>query len=538
MGQALRQKMKALLSFRPLFLIILSFLIVALGQPAKSELLSILASCIGFALFWKGALGVKHLFWLATAWFGAVQAVQLSWLTSTTYMGPGILVVYALLVVALGLQFGCITYLLKAPLTWLRVLGIAGMWVWMEWLRGLPLTGFLWNPVGLSLAGNPWSIQMASLFGIYGLSFWVILTNVAFLKTRRAFLVLALFPYAFGFLHQAFWSKSVSNSLPLSVALVQTALRNEQKDYDRSQPKAFISPFYQWERILWSLHNAGASEYDLIVLPEAALPFGSYREVYPKTTVQEVWESCFGKGSQVDFPIVLSEKVSNSFWAQSLANHFGAEVVIGLDSTDASGKYNAAFHFSPRKEIVSRYEKQMLVPVGEYVPFKEWKSVARFLSNQFGIEDSFDVGKGPIIFHGKAPLGVCICSEEIYSQLIRGVRMAGAELLVNVTNDSWFPKTQLPKIHFLHGQVRAAENGMGVVRACNTGMTGAIDRFGRVIDVLAVSEETPGVLTVQVNPESHPTAYLLWGDGAILGLSLAFALTLLRKRLPEYIPLN
>ncbi|HEY4255561.1 MAG TPA: apolipoprotein N-acyltransferase [Chlamydiales bacterium] len=516
-------------------MILASFFVVAFGHPTNSRWLSAVAACLGYALFWKGALEVRRPFWLAALWFGAVQAVQLSWLTSTVYMGSGILVVYAFLVIALGLQFGWMTHLLKQPLTWLRILGAAGFWVWMEWVRLLPFTGFPWNPVGLSLASHPWSIQWASLFGVYGLSFWVILTNLSFLKNPKIFAVMALVPYAFGVLHQTYWSQKNSNIPPLQVALVQTALRNEQKDYDRSQPKEFISPFHQWERILWSLRDTKVSQYDLIVLPEAALPFGNHREVYLKETVQEVWESCFGK--TIDFSLVLTNKVSNSFWAQSLANHFGAEVVIGLDSVDSSGKYNAAFHFVPRKESVGRYEKRMLVPVGEYVPLKEWKVVASFLSKEFGIEDSFDVGKGPKVFTGKTGLGVCICSEEIYGELIRGVRKAGAELLVNVTNDSWFPKTQLPNVHFLHGQVRAAENGVGVVRACNTGVTGAIDRFGRVIDVLGVSEETAGVLTVQVIPESHPTAYTFWGDTAILLLSTIF-IVCLRKRLPEYIPLN
>ncbi len=516
-------------------LVLVSFFVVALGQPMRSEMLSMVASCLGFALFWYGVRGRKHVFWTAALWFGAVQAVQLWWLTDTTYMGLGILGVYGFLVVALGLQFGVLTWWIQRPLAWIQVLGAAGLWVWMEWMRLLPLTGFPWNPVGLSLAGNNWSVQFAALFGVYGLSFWVLLTNLAALKHRVAWAVLAITPYAFGLVHQMYWEHKALPTHNLSVALVQTGLRNEQKDYFRSHPEAFVSPFHQWEQILWNLR--AEPKPDLIVLPEAALPFGSTREVYALETVRQVWDNCFGLGAS-DAISSETKKVSNSFWAQQVANRFDSEVVVGLDAADSTGKYNAAFHFLPAAKSGDRYEKRMLVPVGEYVPFQEWKFVSSFLAEQFGIEESFDVGQQAKVFSGKIPLGINICSEEIYGHLIRDVKQAGAQLLVNVTNDAWFPNTNLPELHFLHGRVRAAENGVGVVRACNTGVTGVIDRFGRVEAVL--HGKTSGVLTVQLQPNTHITLYSLFGDTLICTFAAIFFLAALclRKRLPEYRSVN
>jgi len=503
-------------------LFLLSFFIVAFGQPMRSGMLSALASCLGYALFWAR----NKSFWRAVVWFGAVQAVQLSWLMETTYMGLGILGVYGFLVVALGLQFGLLTKTLQQPLTWPRMLGAAGLWVWLEWIRLLPLTGFPWNPAGLSLAGNSFSIQFAALFGVYGLSFWVMLTNLAALKHRLSWAVLALTPYAFGLLHQTYWDTSATEHL--SVALVQTGLRNEQKDYFPSNPEAFVSPLHQWERIL-----TGLTPHDLIVLPEAALPFGSTREVYPAEMVRQVWEKCFGE--QLFVP---SKKVSNLFWAKQMASRFGAEVIVGMDAGDKKGKYNAAFHCPPKTDNETlRYDKRMLVPVGEYVPFSTWPFVASFVAEQFGIEQSFTPGTESKIFPGKIPLGITICSEEIYSHLVRDTRRAGAELLVNITNDGWFPGTRLPQLHCLHGQLRAAENGVGLVRACNTGVTAVIDRFGSVRTKLSVPEFTSGVLSAHVPVQSHTTLYTLCGDHLLLALSALFLFGL-RKRLPEYRSVN
>ena len=74
-----------------------------------------------------------------------------------------------------------------------------------------------------------------------------------------------------------------------------------------------------------------------------------------------------------------------------------------------------------------------------------------------------------------------ICMEEMYSFIVRGGRLLNADLLLNITNDGWYPNSRLPKQHFDHGRIRAVENGLPLVRACNTGVTGAVDALGREI---------------------------------------------------------
>lgn len=198
-------------TYRQTVLFFVSLLIVGLGQPVWSGVCAILAACCGFALFWVSLNPVVSLhkrFWLATAWFTAVQLIQLSWLPSHPYLY--IYAVYFLLAMAMGIQFGLLSmglrYFQQRGLIFL--LGLSGFWVLMEWMRLFVLSGLPFNPVGLSLSAYLYPLQTASLAGIYGLSFLVILTNLLALRawTRRPFsfkpvllwALVAAAPYFFG----------------------------------------------------------------------------------------------------------------------------------------------------------------------------------------------------------------------------------------------------------------------------------------------------------------------------------------------------
>ncbi len=510
----------------------LSFLIVAFGAPSLSWGLSMAAASFGYALFWHTFRGK---FWIGVAWFTAVQAVQLNWLASTHYMGPLIVVVYAFVSFAIGVQFGCLTFLAKGPLGWRQMAGLSGFWVLMEWIRLFFLSGFTWNPIGLSLAANDYSIQFSSLFGVYGHCFWVIFTNLIALKDKRLWVCVALLPYIFGYCHQTFWESRLAKEMPLSVALVQTALRPEQRDLTRGKREAHIHPLLQWDRILSYFKEA---QYDLIVFPEGALPGGVKRPIYPLAHVHKIW-SKFSDLSHfpVDGPLYSQELYgTNALWLQSLSNHFGSDVIVGLDDGESGAMYNAAFHFVPGGDALNRYEKQILIPVGEYVPLS---FLNQFFYEQFGIAGSFDSGKKTTLFAGKVPMGISICLEETYGELVRDARKKGAKLFVNITNDVWFPQTRLPWHHFDHGRLRAAENGVYLLRSCNTGVTAVINCFGKSEAQFPVSDTEGGILSAKVTAASYPTLYTFWGDAPILLLSLflvglGLIQSIVKKKLLEY----
>jgi apolipoprotein N-acyltransferase len=127
-------------------------------------------------------------------------------------------------------------------------------------------------------------------------------------------------------------------------------------------------------------------------------------------------------------------------------------------------------------------------------------------------------------FTGPIPTGVSICLEETYSHLIRELRLNGARLFVNISNDVWFPRSRLPEHHFQHGRIRAAENGVCLLRSCNTGITGAVDCCGRVVEVLPSSEEKVSVLHLNLPLRCFNTLYTWWGDNAVLWVSVCFVL--------------
>lgn len=529
-----------------------SFLIVAFGQPGWLPWLGPIAAACGFALFWYGAQGERR-FYKATLWFAAVQLVQLSWMTSIEYQGVYILGVYLFLALALGLQFGLVTLLIpkERGMRFFEMLTLASFWTLMEWARFYFLCGLSFNLVGISLTSYLPSMQLASLWGVLGLSFWVMLTNAALYNffrervRRKAIFSLGLccFPYLFGIIHLAYHARMPSSKL--SVALVQTGLLPSEKIPMGGRTKDFLSPWEQWRRILKFLKEERKEKFDLIVLPEAALPFSAKEPLYPLDDAVRVLERELGARF---FPPLLApyaEKreaagkerwlVSNLFWAQAIATHFDAEVVIGLDDREAALKenYNAAFHLLPSKLSYQRYEKQILLPLAEYAPF-DW---CLPYIQKYGISEFFTKGKESKVFCGARPIALSICYEETFPHLMRFARTKGASLFVNVTNDNYYPFSRLPRQHFDHARLRTVENGVPLVRACNTGITAAIDSLGRVKGKLeeldAHKKLQAGVVALELPLYHYKTLYTYWGDGCLLTicfLCLAFSFLFKIKR--------
>jgi apolipoprotein N-acyltransferase len=120
---------------------------------------------------------------------------------------------------------------------------------------------------------------------------------------------------------------------------------------------------------------------------------------------------------------------------------------------------------------------------------------------------------------------------------MRVSRTKGASLFINLTNDNYYPFSRLPKQHFDHARLRTVENGVPLVRACNTGITAAIDSLGRVKGELEELDGNKklqaGVLALSLPLYHYKTLYTYWGDGCLLAicfLSLAFSFLFKIKR--------
>jgi apolipoprotein N-acyltransferase len=525
---------------------LLSVAVVALGQPARTGWLGVFAATIGFMLFLASLsadLSKRRRFIISTVWFTAVQLIQLSWMTSIEFQGYYILFIYFFLCLAMGLQFGFLTLLIPVAerIPAMRLLAIAALWTLFEWARLFLMCGFTWTPVGLALAGNVYSLQFASLFGIFGLSFWVILTNLSALnvwnskrrvKPAVAWLCVAGAPYLFGAAQLAYHlPKSHPQEQTMHAALVQTNLLPSEKIPYPLRTHEHISAFIQWDEIIRQLKNYFSKKWELIVLPEAALPFPSDHMVYPLDAVRGLLINRLGTGVLPYFPPLRApyaeEKeagnyVSNLFWCQTLCNYFKAEFLVGLDHVDKTNKknYNSAFYLQPGNGDIQRYDKRVLLPMAEYLPWDILKS----FSQRYGIFDFFTPGQRAKVFEipGKVPgkamrkkiFSPSICYEETFSGIMREGRVRGADLFVNMTNDNYYPASSLHEQHLSHATLRAVENGIPLIRSCNSGVSAAIDCFGRVIARAQNSKSV--VVDCKLNTYSFSTLYTFLGDRCLI----------------------
>lgn len=254
---------------------------------------------------------------------------------------------------------------------------------------------------------------------------------------------------------------------------------------------------------------------DLVVWPEAATPFVFERE-----------------------PVYQLQLIA-------LANRAQAPILFGspaLRFYPDRKPYllNSVYFLSPDGQTLGRYDKQHLVPFGEYIPLKS--SLLFFLDKLVeGIGD-FEAGTGPTVLTltpkprpaaagtaGTVPrpinFGVAICYEVIFPNLVRQFAANGAEFLVTVTNDAWFGASSAASQHFSMVVFRSVENHLAFARSANTGISGFIDPFGRIVETTPTFTEQAVKATMQVwRPH---TFYSRHGDVFAYGCAIICALLFL-----------
>ena len=183
-------------------------------------------------------------------------------------------------------------------------------------------------------------------------------------------------------------------------------------------------------------------------------------------------------------------------------------------------RYNSAVLVNSKGEYVDRYDKMHLVPFGEYVPLL---NVFPFLARLVPFDESLIAGERRTILKipsdsGEAKFGVLICYEDADADMARRIRLAGADFLVNLSNDAWFGEAELGQ-HFVAAQYRAIENRMGVLRNGNNGITGIIDplgnvqsELGRMTDGKFVTRDVMGHLEGELFITDSRSIYSRMGD--------------------------
>ena len=175
-----------------------------------------------------------------------------------------------------------------------------------------------------------------------------------------------------------------------------------------------------------------------------------------------------------------------------------------------------------RSDTAAVYRKIHLVPFGEYIPGKR---LLYFVSPLVESLAEFAPGTSMVMLPvGGVPTSTAICYEVVYPSLIREAVAQGSQLLTTITNDGWYGKSSAPYQHFAMASMRAIEQGRYLARAANTGISGVVDPYGRVVSQSAIFEQVG--LVEEVRLLTGRTIYGAIGDAiayvsiALIGIAL------------------
>jgi apolipoprotein N-acyltransferase len=184
--------------------------------------------------------------------------------------------------------------------------------------------------------------------------------------------------------------------------------------------------------------------------------------------------------------------------------------------------YNAAFLVKPDGQVGAVYRKMHLVPFGEYVPLQRMLFFVKPIVE--AVSDFVPGTEAVVLPVGTHHASTAICYEVIFANLMRQFVVNGSELLTTITNDAWYGTSSAPYQHWDQAAMRAIEGGRYLARAANTGISGFVDPYGRVLQKTTLF--TPAMLVGDLRFIRERTIYSRIGD-LVAWLSLAASLAAL-----------
>ena len=348
-------------------------------------------------------------------------------------------------------------------------------WVAVELAR-TRITGFPWNLLGISQVDNIPLAHIATVIGVYGLSFEIMVVNTALaaafvLRTSRG-------------------ERSKRKPLLLATAAAIVVLQAGQLISPPALPTDHTARLVQqnipvlqggdwtkeyFEGTLRDLGRISLSAPDLNVTGQEQPPAASARSVRPDLIV---WPESPAPFYSTD--PMLRDTVSNIARQAQTWMLVGSLGIRNAGETPerATELFNSGSLVDPAGEWVGRYNKMHLVPFGEYVPFKRVFGFAGGLTKEVG---DFSPGTSRAALLAGNKLGVFICYESIFPDEIRQLAANGAEVFVNISNDGWYGDSGAYAQHLKQARMRAVENDRWLLRDTNTGVTASVDPYGRVV---------------------------------------------------------
>jgi apolipoprotein N-acyltransferase len=373
-----------------------------------------------------------------------------------------------------------------------------------EWVRGHAFTGFPWNLYGYGLASNEAMAQALSLIGPYGLTLLTVFlgSSLGYIATQKYYrpIILVVAAITLGSFY-SFGSQRLSNATTtfqddVVFHIVQPNIAQAEK----WKVENFFKNFKAHTNIINRALPIPTSKKHVVVWPETAIPPALLNT---NETHQQIQRMLQGLGENA---ILLS----------------GA---LAIEQDTKTKYYNSLMSWQAQQHSKKIYSKSHLVPFGEYIPFQKYIPIST-ITNFSG----FERGQGPTTikiknFPSFSPL---ICYEIIFPYTATNTKETRPDYILTITNDAWYGPSNGPHQHFAQARFRAIEQGLPVVRSANTGISGMIDPYGRVVDHLALSAQ--GVVSTAL-PEAiaNSTFYAGHKDKPIFFISFILLLFCLYK---------
>ncbi|MFT5702783.1 MAG: apolipoprotein N-acyltransferase [Rickettsiales bacterium] len=466
--------------------------------------------------FWIGYLFgfgqfIFGLYWISISLF--VDISKFFWLLPfALFLIPAVLAIY------IGLTLLTTNYLAKKfnISNWRKIILLAVIWVFFEYLRGILFTGFPWNLLGYSFLFSTALSQTASVIGVLGLS----LIAVVFYSSPALFLQIKNRKIKF-YLDK----KSKPFLVSISVLIVLMAIsgisriNNFKDEYLPSATFRLVQPAIkqsdkwdarsQYESFLESIrlsHKEGFEDVNYVIWSESAVPY----LIDPKTS--------FGLIAKI-----ASASPPKGFIITG-ALRAESEVESKENSKEITKLWNSIFVINSDEKIIENYDKNHLVPFGEYIPFSDFLP---FISKITNGSINFSEGSGlkTITLNSETPsFSPLVCYEAIFSGNVID-RNNPPEFLLNLTNDAWFGSSSGPYQHFDMVKMRSIEYGLPTIRVANNGISGIINPIGKVPALIPLNQK--GILDVMLMKNLPSTIYGKFGNKIIFWIGLilfAFAL--------------
>ncbi len=401
------------------------------------------------------------------------------------------------------------------------------VWVATELGRTHIFTGFPWVLLGYSQTTVLPIAQFASLFGVYGVSMLVASMSAAVAMCAI--------------------SNATPAERPVSSLRALRPLRSRLPGADRYVPVVIVLAMVLAVAV-WGSRRAAVAEWTRsgesirVGLIQGNIDqnekidvtrTGAIFQDYLRMTRQAIREGAeFVIWPESSTPFRFEDDAFSAAQVRTLAQQTRVPILFGSDQfvRGANGApttyYNSAFLVRADGTTGGVYRKMHLVPFGEYVPLK---TLLFFAAPLVQAVSDFSAGEDAVLLPvGTHLVSTAICYEVVYPDLVRRFVTGGSEMLTTITNDAWFGPTSAPYQHFEQASMRAIEEGRYLVRSANTGISGIVDPYGRVVARSAIFQ--PAVVVGEARFLKTSTFYARHGDILAYASVLAAALLAARRR--------